>query len=42
MQSHSSGDTEVFEEQSYLLGDMEVTQEKFQQHEEMGGEDADT
>ena len=42
MQSQSSGDTEVFGEQSYILRDMEVTQEKFQQHEEMGGQYADT
>ena len=42
MQSQSLGDTEVFGEQSYISGDMEVTQEKFQQHEEMGGQNADT
>ena len=33
MQLQSSGDTKVFGEQSYISGDMEVTQEKFQQHE---------
>ena len=42
MQSQSSGDIEVFGEYSYLSGDMEVTQEQFQQNEEMGGQDVDT
>ena len=42
MQLQSSGDTKVFGEQSYISGDMEVTQEKFQQHEEIRGQDVDT
>ena len=40
MQSQSSGDTEVFGEQFHILVYMEVIKEKFQQHEEMGGQDA--
>ena len=37
MQSQSLGDAEVFGEQFHLSIDTKVTQEKFQQHEEMGG-----
>ena len=42
MQSQSSRGIEIFGEQSYLSGYMEANQEQFQQHEEMGGQDADT
>ena len=42
MQSQSSRDTKVFGEQFHLSRDAEVTQEKFQQHEEMGGQYTDT
>ena len=42
MQSQSLRGIEIFGEQSYLSGYMEANQEQFQQHEEMGGQDADT
>ena len=42
MQSQSSTDTEILEEQLHIVEDMEVTQEQPQQHEEIEGQGSDT
>ena len=42
IQSQSSGETEILEEQIHIAEDMEVTQEQPQQHEEIEGQGSDT